>query len=96
MRKLNYGWDAPLGYYYLFVEEGDRTVFDSLQDPEARAGTYGGGYTLAQLEEKLSSFGHTLTPEKRRELLEAAERPSVPRPAALASLLEDLNSGEGS
>lgn len=96
MRKLTYGWDAPLGYYYLFVEEGGKTVFDSLQDPEARAGTYGGGYTLAQLDEKLSSFGHTLTPEDRRELLEAAEQPSAPRPAALASLLEDLNAREGS
>ncbi|MBZ9752158.1 hypothetical protein GO986_12015 [Deinococcus sp. HMF7620] len=87
---LSYGWDAPLGYYFLIVEQEGKLVYSNLDDPQALAGPYGGGLTLMHLQAKLQGFGVVLDlPEL--DALAGHTPASSPRAPALTQLLDALN-----
>ena len=86
---LRYGWDAPLQYFALTVEDGNRLVYSNMDDPEARSGTYGGGLSLPQLCAKLAAFGVQLS-ETEVDSLKRNTPPASKRPAVLTHLLDSL------
>lgn len=90
---IAYGWDAPLGYFYLTVQRGDDLLYSNCDDPDATSGTYGGGLTLHQLQARLGDHGLTLSPDDLDALAGTVRRAS-PRAPILTRLLRDLNGSE--
>lgn len=87
---IAYGWDAPLGYFYLTVQRGDDLLYSNCDDPAATSGTYGGGLTLHQLQARLGNHGLTLSPDDL-DALAGTVRRAAPRAPILTRLLRDLN-----
>lgn len=88
--SADFGWDAPLQYYYLTVSRGEHTLYSNLDDPEAVTGTFGGGLSLTQLQARLATHGFTVELDILRHL---PTPPSNLKPE-VRHLLEKLNQGE--